>query len=943
MDEENFLKSFAKLLGPEASEALSKLEDKKQKEKRLLESFSASLSKVADFNIRMEEEEVAPVEVVMISQPVEPVAPVLIEDLIVEPVAEVVEQPEPEPIEEELTVPAEVPVNDLVTKAVLDISKNTTQKDVQNFVDKIPDSIRKEIDILKKSVLDLHSFAKRTSQMGGGGEVRLEKLDDVDYFSVRSAEDGMSLIYDAGTKKWTASNDSKVGYAGSQGVIGYTGSQGVVGYVGSQGLDGLYAALGYTGSEGPQGNTGYVGSQGIQGEHGDHGYDGSQGIQGYTGSAGGIGETGYTGSTGYQGATGYTGSFGDTGYQGSTGETGYQGSQGATGGNVVPVRQTYIADGTANSFTVAGGYHPDDLLVFLNGVKQQESVDVYSIDGTTVNFVRPPANNFVVDVFGYQSYNHYQLWPGSTDRLTANGYSVILATTGQLNLPGADNNVNRNARIQSVANVDIVSNNVILTFGTDGTLSIPGSIIPQTSLTMSLGNTTNRFESLWVGSNSITFTDQVAGKPDQTLTVANGVFYITDSRDTKQQSNAGFRVGNFLLQNNYISLINATSEFYIGTTLASGNVVFNRPIVVKSYDTGNTTFAVTREGKVSIRTPSIPANDVGALNIIGSADGSYQPVTNPGGMIHVTGNNGYSTRFNIDNFSTGNTSSFNAFIGRGARGTANTPAALQANDIMLRIASVGWKTESGFGGAAFTSQSLDLVALETFYDNSRGTAFKFYNAPLGGSARTLSLTVDSTGITTNNATINTITANGSTGVADQVLVSSGGTGNVHWAEVGSVYKPHYGSFFYAGANVALASTANAYIVPIASTATANGISIDGNNSIEFTQAGTYSFNFSIQYTNTDNQLNDIDVWLRKNTVDLSDTNSIFTIHKKEAGSSGALIAVSPFIVEVAANDKIQVMTSVGTGTGVSISTVASRSNPTVPRTPGVIYTINQIR
>jgi hypothetical protein len=278
-------------------------------------------------------------------------------------------------------------------------------------------------------------------------------------------------------------------------------------------------------------------------------------------------------------------------------------------------------------------------------------------------------------------------------------------------------------------------------------LHVPSSIIPEANGIYSLGNSSMRWESLWVGGNSVTFSDQNVSFPDQTLTVANGVFYITDSLNTKEQSNAGFRVGNFLLQNNYIALTNSSSEFYIGTTLATGNLVINRPIVVKSHDTGNTTFSVTREGRVTIFAPSIPAGDIGAMSIIGSANGAYKGVVNPGGMLHITGNDGVVSRITNDGFGTG---AFPAYISRAGRGTANTPTAIQSGDIMSRYSTVGWGATNFPLGPAATN--IEVYARENFTDAAQGTEYKIFTAPIGTTSKTLSLTINTDGIYSNNIT-----------------------------------------------------------------------------------------------------------------------------------------------------------------------------------------------
>ena len=292
-----------------------------------------------------------------------------------------------------------------------------------------------------------------------------------------------------------------------------------------------------------------------------------------------------------------------------------------------------------------------------------------------------------------------------------------------------------------------------------GVLSIPGNIIPTSNNLYSLGNSSMRWESLWVGGNSVTFSDQNTSFPDQILSVANGIFYITDSLDTKLQSNAGLQVGNFLLQNNYISLTNSESTFYIGTTLATGNLVINRPIVVYATNsTSNPTFTVSRDGEVQLFTANIQANKQ-SLSIVGSSDGSTRSVGLAGRMIHVTGNDGTPSRIENDAFGTG---AFAAYIGRSGRGTANTPSATQNTDVIARFAALGWGTTNFLAtniGSGPPINSIDFVASENYTDTNAGSKINFYTSPIGARTRTLSFTIDTTGITTNNVYANSINTN----------------------------------------------------------------------------------------------------------------------------------------------------------------------------------------
>jgi filamentous hemagglutinin len=67
------------------------------------------------------------------------------------------------------------------------------------------------------------------------------------------------------------------------------------------------------------------------------------------------------------------------------------------------VSEQFTANGTANSFTITGGYIPSAIEVYLSGVKQVPGSDVTVTSGNTVNFVSTPLNGQVVDVFGYVS------------------------------------------------------------------------------------------------------------------------------------------------------------------------------------------------------------------------------------------------------------------------------------------------------------------------------------------------------------------------------------------------------------------------------------------------------------------------------------------------------------------------------------------------------------
>ena len=151
---------------------------------------------------------------------------------------------------------------------------------------------------------------------------------------------------------------------------------------------------------------------------------------------------------------------------------------------------------------------------------------------------------------------------------------------------------------------------------------------------------------------------------------------------------------------------------------------------------------------------------------------------------------------------------------------------------------------------------------------------------------------------------------------------------------------YYGSFYDTTAQT-LTGVNQAKRLDIADTFEANGVSLSSNK-IVFNNIGTYEIIFSIQYKNTSSTQEDIYVWFRKNGVDVPDSSSVFTIpQRKNENIPAQLIAVTPFIATLAANDFIEIYWHCG-NTAVTVETFTTHANPTIPDTPGVIITVKQV-
>jgi hypothetical protein len=292
--------------------------------------------------------------------------------------------------------------------------------------------------------------------------------------------------------------------------------------------------------------------------------------------------------------------------------------------------------------------------------------------------------------------------------------------------------VNAGLAISTDPNTDVTLNP-----GAGGHIVPHSDIIPYTTNVWSLGTPGKRFKELWLGTGTIYVEDETLGN-DQALGAKNGNFYI--------QGGAGLEVGEFILRDNTLQIKDSTRDVYIGQIGATADVVFNRSIKVQN-SSDRTAFKTDRTGRTQFYPPSIPAGDIGGVSIIGSADGAYQPVVNTGGMLHITGNNNAVSRITNDAWGT---NSFPAYISRAGRGTAASPSAILAGDILSRYSTAGWGTTNFAGATVPAATNIEVHAKENFTDTASGTEYRIYTAPIGSTAKTLDLTIDTSGLSFKN-------------------------------------------------------------------------------------------------------------------------------------------------------------------------------------------------
>jgi hypothetical protein len=109
------------------------------------------------------------------------------------------------------------------------------------------------------------------------------------------------------------------------------------------------------------------------------------------------------------------------------------------------------------------------------------------------------------------------------------------------------------------------------------------------------------------------------------------------------------------------------------------------------------------------------------------------------------------------------------------------------------------------------------------------------------------------------------------------------------------------------------------------------------------QSGLYNIQFSIQFKNTTNDSQNVDIWFAKNGTNIAGSNSRFGMPaRKSTGDPSHLIAAMNFGLRLTETDYVELMWRVS-DSGVSIehfdAISASGSSPAIPSTPSVIVTV----
>jgi hypothetical protein len=165
--------------------------------------------------------------------------------------------------------------------------------------------------------------------------------------------------------------------------------------------------------------------------------------------------------------------------------------------------------------------------------------------------------------------------------------------------------------------------------------------------------------------------------------------------------------------------------------------------------------------------------------------------------------------------------------------------------------------------------------------------------------------------------------------------------------LGSLFGPMGGKFmnnphgaFQDSTDQVAANTTTAYAVTFNTTDFANGVTVASNSRITVADAGIWNLQFSIQFKNTTNDGQDVDIWFRKNGTNIANSNSRFhPPPRKSTGDPSHIIAALNFFVSMNSNDYIEIMWRTE-NTGVSIEHFDTSTSPTRPAVPSAIVTMS---
>lgn len=161
-----------------------------------------------------------------------------------------------------------------------------------------------------------------------------------------------------------------------------------------------------------------------------------------------------------------------------------------------------------------------------------------------------------------------------------------------------------------------------------------------------------------------------------------------------------------------------------------------------------------------------------------------------------------------------------------------------------------------------------------------------------------------------------------------------------WAPqcIGGLSQPNYPyGTFMSTVNQTVTAANTATVVTLNRTEDANGGISLSNNRLYVSEQGDYFLNFSAVFSKSNANAASVDIWLRKNGLDIPRSNTRVEI----SGNPGEKVVTVGFILDLNPGDYIQFAFS-SPENSMTLTAHTGLTNPTRPDIPSIIATLNLV-
>ena len=284
-----------------------------------------------------------------------------------------------------------------------------------------------------------------------------------------------------------------------------------------------------------------------------------------------------------------------------------------------------------------------------------------------------------------------------------------------------------------------------------------------------------------------------------------------------------------------------------------------------------------------------------------------------------------------------NSTNIYTFVAGRRSGTTGRRDAIQSGD---NLGGFNWNGQTANNGTQFGSQSAVFVcdALENFSSTVRGSRLRMQTTNSGTNilSTRFALTDQQNQYGSQLHTFyNTATNFRFMDISTSSVYTYVPLQFPDLTQQTTAWQPAYGSFYDTTAAQTTSTTTGLNTAQIGTTTTASGVTLVSNGA-QVTNAGVYNVQMSIQFENSGSGAEDVVVWLRQNSTDLSNSSGVITVPGQHGGVNGKIVSSWNYILPASANDTFYLMWQPqSTNVFIATQTVGTGT----PSAPGVIFTL----